>query len=128
MLPERLGELRKKYGYTKKNLGAYLEMTPEGYGYYESGIRNPSPDTIAKLASFYSVTTDYLLGLTDDPSPYKKKTDTPQEVSEQEIMYALCGENIEAVSEVLNDVRNYARFIIQQHKIKDNSNQPDEPG
>ena len=37
------------------------------YYRYEQGTREPSASVIIALANFFGVSTDYLLGLTDDP-------------------------------------------------------------
>jgi len=67
MLKDRLRELRKSKGLTKKAVSDVLNMSPEGYGYYESGLRTPSPETISTLADFYQVSTDYIHSITNDP-------------------------------------------------------------
>ena len=42
-------------------------MHPEVYRRYEKGIREIPVWAVIKLAELYGVTTDYILGLTDDP-------------------------------------------------------------
>ena len=44
------------------------------YSRYESGSLDIPLDAAAKLVKYYNVSMDYLMGLTDDPSPYDKKT------------------------------------------------------
>ena len=61
----RLQEMRLKSKLTKKVVAQVLNMTPEGYGYYEKGTRSPSIEVIKVLAEYYGVTTDYLLGVGD---------------------------------------------------------------
>ena len=62
-LQDRLLELRKSKGYTQSHVAELIGMSSVGYGYYENGTRQPSPETIVKLADVYRVTTDYLLGI-----------------------------------------------------------------
>ncbi|MCM6843998.1 helix-turn-helix domain-containing protein [Latilactobacillus curvatus] len=68
-LSERLTYLRESKGWSKtlvvkklglKNLGTYAN--------YEYGTREPDMEIIVKLAKLYEVTTDYLLGNTDNPA------------------------------------------------------------
>ena len=40
------------------------------YSYYESGKRDIPTDVLIRLAKLYQVSTDYLLGLTDQRQPY----------------------------------------------------------
>jgi len=61
MLNDRLKAVRESLGYTKKQVGDHLAITPEGYGHYESGNRKPTPETIVTLAKLFDVSTDYLL-------------------------------------------------------------------
>jgi transcriptional regulator with XRE-family HTH domain len=42
-------------------------MPPSSIAHFEAGARKPSFDTLRKLANALEVTTDYLLGRTDDP-------------------------------------------------------------
>ena len=47
----------------------YLNMQRSVYRRYESGQRETPAWVVDKLADFYHVSTDYLLGRTDDPTP-----------------------------------------------------------
>ena len=78
MVSERLKLLREKSGFTKKQVSHVLKMTPEGYGYYESGHRSPSPETISTLAEYYGVTTDYIHGLSDTPTSRSEDIDNKE--------------------------------------------------
>ena len=49
---------------------AYLQCTQVCYSYYESGKRDIPTDVLIRLAKLYQVSTDYLLGLTDQRQPY----------------------------------------------------------
>lgn len=62
MLKDVLKELREKNNLTKKQVAAGIGITDRAYIAYEYGERDVSTDTLQKLADFYSVTTDYLLG------------------------------------------------------------------
>lgn len=51
--------------------------------------KKPSAEKIGKLAAYFNVSTDYLLGLTDDPTPPQKPKSPLTEKREGEIMDAL---------------------------------------
>ena len=51
-------------------LADYLQCTQVCYSYYESGKRDIPTDVLIRLAKLYQVSTDYLLGLTDQRQPY----------------------------------------------------------
>ena len=59
-------------GLTQHELGAEVEVSGSSIGMYESGRRHPDYDTLELIAEFFGVSTDYLLGRTDDPSPPDK--------------------------------------------------------
>ena len=63
----RIYDLREDHDYTQK---AVAEIHPNVYRRYEKGTRTFPLDLIIKLADFYGVSTDYLLGRTDVPTPY----------------------------------------------------------
>lgn len=79
ILGMRLKKLREKSGFTQKKVAAAFGLTNFQLSRYESGQSNPDPDLIAKFADFYEVSTDYLLGLTDNPQPKKSVTVAGQE-------------------------------------------------
>lgn len=62
---ERLAELRIEKGLNKKETAERLEVAPTTYNSWESTDRTPNIDTICKIADYYKVSTDYLLGYSD---------------------------------------------------------------
>jgi len=69
LLAERLVKLRRKYNYTQQRLADFLGITRPAYTAYERGTRQPDYETLLKLADYYDVSIDYLLGRTDNPEP-----------------------------------------------------------
>lgn len=59
-----------------KDVAEVLNITPQYYYEIERGKKRLSADMLAKLAEFYDVSTDYLLGRTDDPTDYMKQFHT----------------------------------------------------
>lgn len=60
-LSDRLKELREKNKWTKVYVADKLGITPQAYGNYEYGIREPSNKLLTELANIFGVSTDYLL-------------------------------------------------------------------
>lgn len=58
----RLKELRLKKGVLQSEVAAYIGVNNSTYAYYERGTHNPTPETLCKLADFFGVTVDELLG------------------------------------------------------------------
>lgn len=61
----RLKELRTERNLTQKQLAGHLDTTDDCVFFWEKGRSEPSIDEILKLAAFFDVTTDYLLGRVD---------------------------------------------------------------
>lgn len=72
---ETIRNLRIDNGYTQKQIAEYLHIKQNTYSQYEIGVLNYPVDVIVKLADFYGVSVDYLLGRTDVPEPYPPKKD-----------------------------------------------------
>ncbi|MDM8182660.1 helix-turn-helix transcriptional regulator [Enterococcus cecorum] len=70
----RLAELRKEKGLTLKQLGQILNMRDNTLSQYETGKRTPrNKDTWDKIAEYFGVTPEYLLGYSDIRTPEDKK-------------------------------------------------------
>ena len=74
MLQKRMKELRVQRGLTQNEPASVLHPSREAYSMYENGKRQLSCQGLAQLAQFYGVTTDYMLGLSDDPEGAPKLT------------------------------------------------------
>ena len=70
MIGERLTELRKDAGLTQEELGRMLNLSNFNISAYECDKNEPSDEVKLKIAEFFGVTTDYLMGKTDEPKPY----------------------------------------------------------
>lgn len=62
---KQLKELRESSNLSQSELGKKLGFTQAGIAKWEAGTRSPSLDSLIKIAKFFKVTTDYLLGLED---------------------------------------------------------------
>lgn len=58
----KLKELRLIKGISQQEIADYLHCTSVTYSRYENGSRSPSLDLLVKLADYFDVTLDYLLG------------------------------------------------------------------
>nr|MBO2495053.1 XRE family transcriptional regulator [Clostridia bacterium] len=63
MIGRKIKELRLKKGITQEELAKVLGVTTSMVGMYETGARKPSYEVLNKIARYFNVTTDYLLGL-----------------------------------------------------------------
>ena len=70
----RIRDLREDRDLKQKDLAAYLQVHQTSYSDYELGRSNIPVAVLHKLADYYQVSIDYLLGRTDEKKPYPKKT------------------------------------------------------
>lgn len=62
---ERLKDLRLEKGMSQRQLAKLLNISHTSIERWENETRVPNAEAVVMLAKFFSVTTDYLLGLTD---------------------------------------------------------------
>lgn len=64
---DRLKELRTSNGLTMEQLGKNIGSTRGTIGNFENGNKKPSLDMLIKIADYFDVSVDYLIGRTDNP-------------------------------------------------------------
>ena len=62
---ERLIEQRRLNKVTQRQLAEYLQIAQPSYIRYENGSAEPSLETLIKIADYFDVSVDYLLGRTE---------------------------------------------------------------
>lgn len=63
LLPKRLKQLRGFHSLTQNEVAPVLHINRSTYAYYEIGRTRPDIETLVKLARFYSVSVNFLLGM-----------------------------------------------------------------
>ena len=66
MFKERLKELRLDKGLRLKDVADAINLSIRAISNYEQGIREPSLSILKDLCKFFNVSSDYLIGLTDE--------------------------------------------------------------
>lgn len=67
--PTRLRKLMEDQSITQKKLADVIEMRPQTVSLYTTGQSAPDVNTLRKMAEFFHVSSDYLIGLTDVQKP-----------------------------------------------------------
>ena len=75
---ERIKELRKQKGLTQRQMAESFGITERNYQRYEASD-SPSNETLIKLADFFEVTTDYLLGRINNANKCSSNENTANE-------------------------------------------------
>ena len=70
---DRIKALREDKDLKQRELGKILNKSQQGYAHLENRKAKFTVEDIIKLCVFYNVSADYVLGLTDDPTPTWKK-------------------------------------------------------
>ncbi|WP_243456281.1 helix-turn-helix domain-containing protein [Lysinibacillus fusiformis] len=68
MLSTRLKMLRTQHRKTQQDMADVLGISRQGYAKYENNLGEPDNSTLSKLADYFNVSTDYLLGRSDIPT------------------------------------------------------------
>lgn len=69
---QRLRDLREDNDLTQKDVAAILKTARNYYGEYERGARPIPVEHLITLCKYYNVSSDYILGFTDNPKPLHK--------------------------------------------------------
>ena len=69
----RIRDIREDKDIPQRTVAEYLMCDQSLYSKYELEKRDIPLYVIVKLSLFYNTSTDYLLGLTDNPVPYERK-------------------------------------------------------
>ena len=110
---ERLRKLRESKNETQKSMAEFLGIDRTTYVKYETGASEPNFSTLSKLADYFSVSVDYLIGRDET-----KKIDPSEDGSMEKIMrdrpdIAKLMVDMSALNdEQVQDVYNYLKYII----------------
>lgn len=123
LLGERLKDLRDEFGYDQKEMGKKLNITTSAYGYYEQGRNEPPLETLIKIAGIFKVSTDYLLGLSDQrKNPVYYSLSKKISLSDAELKAVQNMKEISLLQELSEDPQNnvarlnrYWQFIVHEH-------------
>lgn len=72
---KRLRDLREDNDKTQSQIATKLNITRQQYGLYEKGLREIPTEKVIILAKYYNTSTDYILELTDETKPYKRRNE-----------------------------------------------------
>ena len=104
MFGKRLRILRENADINQEKLGKILGLSTSTIGMYEQGRRQPDNDTLIKVAEYFDVSIDYLLGNTD-----VKKYENPYDDELEQVLFSkakeLTDDEKKAVLGVINAIK-----------------------
>ena len=101
---ERLSELRKDNGLTQRDLAEILGVSENSISLYERNINTPDDELKIKIANYFNVSLDYLLGATDKQIPLTR--------NETQFIYA---ENLP--SNAYKEMKTFLDYLQNKYKI-----------
>lgn len=107
MFAERIKELRKEKGITQVDLAEAMELSKGTVAMWEVGKREASFETLGKLADYFKVPIDYILGRSDDRTDTAYKDDFCERILGHERKY----------EELYRDIReldDYGYIVIEK--------------
>ncbi|MBD1371950.1 helix-turn-helix transcriptional regulator [Hazenella sp. IB182357] len=82
---ERLKKLRLKLDLSQSELASRLNIAKSTLAMYETGKREPNFETVRRIADFFDVSLDYLLGQSDYQTPMNKISQSKIDDSNKEV-------------------------------------------
>ncbi|MDA1935458.1 transcriptional regulator [Bacillus cereus] len=113
MFGNMLNSLRKDKKLRQEDMAKHLGIARTTYAMYEQGRREPDYDTLQKLADFFNVSVDYLLGRTNNRDQIELSRDNFLKESELNLWFK---EIKDASPEKLEELRLFWEFIQQREK------------
>lgn len=118
-LGDRLRELRNELNLEQKELAKYLNVHKGTVSNWENNKRSPDKEMLSKIASYFNVTTDYLLGRTDEKCLI---IDVPEislhEQYANKITEALENEGLQYTEESLQEIINFSKYVLSKKNEK----------
>jgi transcriptional regulator with XRE-family HTH domain len=125
-LIERILVLLKERNMTAKELTVLLGASRSAVSEWKSGKAKPTIDHIVKIAQIFSVSTDWLLGLTDDPKPIVPSKEAVEALAEYEKTAPKFNVTDEQLAAALPpDIRDGMMALIRIEMEKQKENKPE---
>src|SRR5690606_7237141 len=132
MRGDRLRKLRQEKRLTQEQLGKIIHVSKVSISGYENGERSPDTENLTRLANFFDVTTDYLLGRTDNPNGHVE-IDPIAEHKRILKKYGIEDSGFFDIEkwkqmgpEELKQLENYFKYIVEQAKQREKEDKDSE--
>ena len=118
----RIKELRELMGLKQSDFVLQLNVTQATLSNWERGVHDPDNESLKKMVEFFGTTSDYILGLSDDPRPPDKKNSlSPEKIKLLDgIGYAYYGGEDKELDE--EDVDHILDIVRLGRELREKSN------
>ena len=112
MKGNRIKKLREEKQLKQEELAKILSISPSAIGMYERDAREPNDELTLKLAEYFDVSTDYLLGKSDIRNP-------ESEIDKDKINIGLSTKDYNPpTKEQQEKIEEFARFVLKDNLKK----------
>ena len=112
---ERLVTLRKAKGISQKEVAVCLRVAVSTMSNYENGVHEPDFETLCKLADYYDVSTDYLLGRSSCiGSGEREEQQLPYSKLREQLFFEtekLSENNLYTMEKIMHIMKEYEIFV-----------------
>lgn len=115
--------LCKVKGVTPSRAADELHINKSNVSNWKKQGYTPRGDALQRIAEYFDVSTDYLLGKTDEKNPVTEESadEAKKMIDDDDIKFALFGGADNITDEMYEDVKAFARFIREQKKNGNNN-------
>lgn len=110
MIGERIQYLRLEKEMTQKELAAAINVSLKTIQFYEQGRNTPDVEMIVRLAQYFNVSSDFILGLINVPIPLDERKNTKDDTLRipMEIV------KIKPAREAYKTLVDYIKYVYQE--------------
>lgn len=101
IITTRLRQLRDRIGVNQDVVAEACDISRVALTRYENGQRVPRAQIAARLADYYGVTVDYLLGRDDTPTPPQEKAPADMRAEAKQLLEGMSDEQYQAALQYL---------------------------
>jgi transcriptional regulator with XRE-family HTH domain len=112
LIGERLRQIRKNRGLTLQDMADKLGVARSTYSGYESNYRHPPLEILTQIAEILKTSTDYLLGLTENPYPKEPTRNVKELLKENDLHW----DGVPLTDQELKPLRDILELIVR-HRL-----------
>ena len=110
LILHRLKELRRQTGISQKQLADVIQISQQSVNKYENHDVQPDFDTLMRLASYFNVSVDYLIGFSDYPRSFADDKSADFSSEELHFLSLLSQLSPEEKDSILSIMQHYCRL------------------
>ncbi len=102
-----LTKLRNQRGISQKIVGEEIGITQQNLSRYEKNVLFIPADMLIRLADYYNVTTDYILGITDEKKAFQGKRRFTDKEQVMELYESLAPKKKKMIRQIMEEIKEW---------------------